>query len=279
MNTLDDFCSNHQLAVTLPIQPSILSLFISYLAGQGYAPATISSHMSAISYVHKLNSWPDPAASFLNQKLLGACHRLNKRLDCRRPIDKPMLNQLISALDFTVNNAQTRVLYKAMFTLAFHALLRIGEMTVQSQAVYNPKLLQLSQVELGQVSLTVTFVSYKHSTGTPFSLSIQSTPGQITCPLRLMRAYTDIRGTSGGPLFLDSYNRPVTRSLFNEQLRHALQFRNYPLGQFTSHSFRIGAATTAAAKGTPDSQIQQMGRWRSDAFKKYIRCSQRVSSL
>ena len=37
------------------------------------------------------------------------------------------------------------------------------------------------------------------------------------------------------------------------------------------HSFRIGAATTAASLGFTEDQIQRMGRWRSDAVKKYIR--------
>ena len=31
------------------------------------------------------------------------------------------------------------------------------------------------------------------------------------------------------------------------------------------------AATTAAAKGIPDSTIQTLGRWKSDSFKHYIR--------
>jgi hypothetical protein len=40
---------------------------------------------------------------------------------------------------------------------------------------------------------------------------------------------------------------------------------------YKSHRFRIGAATTAWAKGFSEEQIQQMGRWNSKAFKKYIR--------
>ena len=66
---------------------------------------------------------------------------------------------------------------------------------------------------------------------------------------------------------------------FNEQLRGALQFYHFCPKQFKSHSFRIGAATTAAAQGMSESQIRSLGRRSSDAFMKYIRCSHRVSAL
>ena len=40
---------------------------------------------------------------------------------------------------------------------------------------------------------------------------------------------------------------------------------------YTGHSFRIGAATSAAARGVPLAVIQHMGRWKPNAFQHYIR--------
>ena len=39
---------------------------------QGYAVSTISTHMATLSYIHKLNDWPDPSASFLMKSLMNA---------------------------------------------------------------------------------------------------------------------------------------------------------------------------------------------------------------
>ena len=85
------------------------------------------------------------------------------------PIDKPMLSKLLGALDFTVPGNHHRAKYKAMFCLAFHAFLRIGEMTVQSANATYPNLLQRKQLELKDTSLTVTFIHFKHSKGNPLT--------------------------------------------------------------------------------------------------------------
>ena len=40
---------------------------------------------------------------------------------------------------------------------------------------------------------------------------------------------------------------------------------------YTGHSFRIGAATTAAKCGVEDSLIQTLGCWKSTAYLAYIK--------
>jgi len=41
-------------------------------------------------------------------------------------------------------------------------------------------------------------------------------------------------------------------------------------GSYNGHSFRIGAATTAAAKGLEDARIKTLGRWESTAYLRYV---------
>ena len=45
-------------------------------------------------------------------------------------------------------------------------------------------------------------------------------------------------------------------------------------GDYTGHSFRMGAATTAARVGIPDNMIKTSGHWSSEAYRLYIRSSE-----
>ena len=54
-------------------------------------------------------------------------------------------------------------------------------------------------------------------------------------------------------------------------LRSTLQEAGIDATYYSGHSFRIGAATTAAACGISETIIMQMGRWRSSAYQAYIK--------
>ena len=54
-------------------------------------------------------------------------------------------------------------------------------------------------------------------------------------------------------------------------VKEALDAAGVESGQYSGHSFRIGVATTAAARGLEDSTVRTLGRWKSLAYLEYIR--------
>ena len=101
------------------------------------------------------------------------------------------------------------------------------------------------------------------------SLYVSKTGSHI-CPVASMMNYLQVRGMSpSGPLFQFSDGRVLTRKRFVDFVRAGLKAdiddRNY-----SGHSFRIGAATTAAKKGIEDAIIKTLGRWKSLAYLEYI---------
>ena len=96
------------------------------------------------------------------------------------------------------------------------------------------------------------------------------TDGPI-CPVAAVLACRAIRGGQTGPFFKFQDDKPLTKAIFTQKIRQALQELGLPCKDFAEHSFRIGAATAAAKAGIEDSTIRMMGRWNSSAFLAYIK--------
>ena len=96
--------------------------------------------------------------------------------------------------------------------------------------------------------------------------------GNAICPIAACLSYVAVRGDQPGPFFVKrDGSRPMLKPDFVSELRRALTSRGFDSLSFAGHSFRIGAATAAAAAGIEDSTIKALGRWSSDAFLSYIR--------
>ena len=95
--------------------------------------------------------------------------------------------------------------------------------------------------------------------------------GHKTCPLMAMHTYYKVRGfCSEAHLFVLADILPLTRPAFVTMLCVVLGKLGLDLTLYAGHSFRIGAATTAAAAGLPDWLIQALGRWSSACYLRYI---------
>jgi len=95
--------------------------------------------------------------------------------------------------------------------------------------------------------------------------------GDDLCPVAAISAFLAIRGSSAGPFFQLPGSVPLTKDSFTTRVRSALSALGYNSSLYASHSFRIGASTTAAERGIEDSIIKALGRWKSDAYQAYDR--------
>ena len=97
------------------------------------------------------------------------------------------------------------------------------------------------------------------------------------CPVMNLLAYLNTRTLGArdtlAPLFVTPQGQALSRQYFLQHLRVLLQIAGYNPDLYNGHSFRIGAATTAAQAGVPDHLIKTLGRWKSDCYVRYIRTS------
>ena len=159
---------------------------------------------------------------------------------------------------------------------AFFGFLRVGEMTVSSQDAYNNSVhLSLGDIALdSRTSQTIIWLTIKQSKTDPFRKGVKLCLGltdSVVCPVKALLPYLAIRGSAPGSLFLSEGNAPLTRAQFKTLLSTTLKKVGLDDSQYNTHSFMIGAATSAKAAGISDTYIQPLGRWKSTAFQGYIK--------
>ena len=95
----------------------------------------------------------------------------------------------------------------------------------------------------------------------------------VICPFTAMTQFLPHHPLKSGPLFTYNDGSFLTRRRTRRRLSTLLKqvIPSQDQSQISTHSFRIGAATTAAAAGFPKWLIQQFGRWNSDCFRTYLR--------
>ena len=112
------------------------------------------------------------------------------------------------------------------------------------------------------------------NTGNQTTLHIVAT-STSTCPVRAMHKYlSSYLLQPKQPLFVTAKGKYLTCETFTAAPRNLLEGSGWlpqEVSNFSSHSFRIRAATEAAVIGLPAWLIQRAGRWKSDAYMGYIR--------
>jgi hypothetical protein len=160
-------------------------------------------------------------------------------------------------------------LFKAAFSLAYHGLLRISELTVCTQNISNHTGV-VHNVEICNDYLDVYLSSSKTDQfGKGTTIYIPAQTDYKTCPLNLLKSFLQIRPNLEGQLLCHFNGTLLARYQFSALLKRSLSTLGLRSSRLTSHSFRIGRATTFAVEGLFDDEIKRLGRWESNAYLRY----------
>lgn len=268
-------------AKAVPVSEQVLCRYVSYLAESGLKHRTIKSYLSAIRFLHIAEGEADPfKASHLRlQYVLQGIKRVEAEAGAGRrerlPITPRILRSLKGMLDKKATDHDVVMLWAAC-CLGFFGFLRAGEMTVPGDNGFDAS----AHLGFGDISVDnprnpqMVRVRIKQSKTDPFRKGMDiylGKTGADLCPVGALMRYLTLRGRKEGPLFQFRDGRFLTRQRLVDAVRGALKELGVDESKYCSHSFRIGAATTAAAKGVEDAMIKTLGRWRSLAYLEYVR--------
>ena len=119
----------HSQNASLPIAPATLALFVAYLFANHYAISTVSTHVSALGYYHRLAGLKDPTKTFYITEMLKGYGRINRTLDSRLPITLAILVRIMQVSPTVCASQYQSYMFQAMCSMVFFGFLRIGEIT------------------------------------------------------------------------------------------------------------------------------------------------------
>ena len=273
------FCRDQNLS-PVPTSEGQLCQFVSYLALANLSHNTMKCYLSAIRHLHIAEGAGDPQISKiprLEQVLRGIklTHaRGEKEGNVRLPVSIDVLEKMREVWQ-TSASRDSEMLWAAA-SLCFFGFLRSGELTVPSEEGFDEGA-HLSFRDITVDSLEnpqVLQVRLKASKTDPFRAGVEVFVGRTgckLCPVEAVLSYMTKRGQASGPLFIFQDGKPLTRSRFVTEVKKALTSAGVDSTGYSGHSFRSGAATTAAKRGLGEAAIKMLGRWRSNAYQLYIK--------
>ncbi|XP_046331235.2 uncharacterized protein LOC124114611 isoform X1 [Haliotis rufescens] len=268
---LQAFRASQNLGDVWPVPITHLVHFIAHLSVSGHAPSTVRTYMAGISTYHRLHSMEDRTGHFVITKMIMGMQKCQGRQDHRKPITINLLKVIVNNLQFVCSSTYEVRLFKAVYCLAFFGFFRVSELVQTKLSQPGCAFLDL---EVQDTTKTVT-VALRHSKTDRHShgivVSISAIPGHNLCPVAAVKAYLTVRSQGQTQAFVHFDKSPLTRYQFQAVLKRALAHSGICTAAYSSHSFRIGAATTAAGNGVSSDLIQHFGRWGSECYKSYIR--------
>ena len=272
LRTYESFCHHHKQPPFPPLEQTLV-LFATHIASYS-SHSNIKIHMAAIKHFAIIKGCTPQFERFHRLYLLirgiKRSQGTSRSIPKRHPITPLLLHTINKNLFSSSRLYEDKVMLWTAILVAFFGFLRVSEYTSTHKTKYDPSTtLLLSDVHLLGNAANIMI---KASKTDPFRQGVTIRLAQNNthlCPLNALRTFIPIHPTKQGPLFTFHNKKLLTPKDLNQLL---LDTTN-GMVNISSHSLRIGAASTAAAMGCPKWLIQNMGRWASDCFRSYIRIS------
>ena len=267
------FC-NHYNLITLPASEQQLLRFIAYMHSKGLNANTIHVYLSSVSSMHLLNGFPAPPNSSYRVRLACKAIKDNSASSSKKaPITYPLLQYIVSSFA----HLQMSQMWTAIVTLAFFGAMRGAEYLAtitHHGTIKAPLVRHLHFLQHGS-HLGIRYAIHGSKTSAQPIFKYIGCSGTHICAVCAMQSYLNHRSRNGtlhpdSYLFVNHNGQPVSKDQFNQVLKSAVSSLSLPAHQYSTHSLRSGAATTAAQLGFTEPEIKNLGHWASSAYTSYI---------
>lgn len=272
-----------------PVSEDLLIRFVTYChTALSLKFDTIKLYLAGVRFHYIRYNFGDPLTYTTRLSYILRAIKKNRVGDTfkRFPITCDVLTKLCSVLSSTRGVFEPFIdrMLICVFKTAFYGFLRCGEFTCS-------KLQDNNFIRLRDINVvpdkSCFHLCLRSSKTDPFGngVIIKIFENSSLAPVSTMQNFLQLRLLQGAnpdsPLFVDNAlsSKPLLRGTFISYLKDTLTRVGIDNRDYNGHSFRIGAATSAAAAGVEDHVIQTLGRWSSDCYIRYIRIDPSVVAL
>ncbi|KAK0142945.1 hypothetical protein N1851_018939 [Merluccius polli] len=224
---------------------------------------TIQAYISGINFFTKLSAAAPCQAtshSYITMLIKGLRKTEVHTAPKRSPLTSDLLILCIRTLRSGYSSPYVDKVLESMFLLAFFGFLRCSEFTV-STSKYNPSChASISDISIQSTDTLIYHLkcSKTNQSGLPQPIYLFRLDSYIS-PFEPIQEYTNSRLASRAspqdPLFVTETGQVATRHWFHCHFRQILSQSGVSPEQYSGHSFRIGAASSASKQGIPDNTI------------------------
>ena len=286
-------CKEKRIPLVLPVsEDTIITFLLWMISERGAKAVTLNNYLAGIRQLHLARGCEAPVlrSNIVGQLIKGKgnIEAADKRMasyntDVER---KPITPDVLLLLKARLAESDLAIIDKRMLwavaTCLFFGAFRGSEVLARNEAVFDPAFTLLSEdVRVikegpGGENEAVQF-KLKHPKEDKIGRAIlvevyQSRPD--ICPVRAFKKWRSVARPPpiAQPAFCWASGVPLTGQKLTEVLRDRL--KGYIIGGgkwYSTHSFRIGAASMLGSLGYSDADVKALGRWNSRSFERYIR--------
>ena len=267
------FCNKLKVK-PVPASQETIAQYAAYLA-RTHRPASVKQYLNIIRLLHLEAGFDNPLADswIIKSTLKGIERCLGGSVSRKKPVDPQLLLKVYGQLD--LSNPLDVMFYAAALTMFFGTLRRSNLMPKTSGEFSSDKQFVRSDFQDTPFGIRVTVRWSKTIQCRERAYEINFPTLSGNCPLcpctALRRAFKLVRLPMDSPAFVsDSSGIPLTAGTFDKKLKKVINQCGVDSARYSLHSFRRGSACWALQCGIPGEIIQQMGDWKSAAYKDYL---------
>ena len=210
---------------------------------------------------------------------MKACCIENDCIRTKLPIHFALFEMLLFELNRKLGSSQVYLctMYKALFSLAYYGLMRIGELAESKHAVKAANILVGNNKNKILIILYSSKMHRKESAPQQIKISATESTGKKCrnfCPFTLINDYIKMRGPfldAHEPFFVLRDKSPLQILMVRTMLRSLITNLRLQEHLYSFHCFRSGRASDLLKFGFTVEQIKCMGHWKSNAVCRYLK--------